>query len=112
MLWSQYKIYPGCFELTAGLHRTKKKNGPQTGWPPCLQAAVLKAAVRRFAIISFRHSLSTEHPAGSGYQLPIMEQYMELLSILEKPNDLLILFDQNIGPFPILEKQSHLLPAF
>ena len=42
------------------LHRTKKKNGPQTGWPPCLQAAVLKAAVRRFAIISFRYYLSDE----------------------------------------------------
>ena len=43
--------------------------------------------------------------------MPIMDQHIELPSILARPDGLLILFDQNIGPFPILQKQSHLLPA-
>lgn len=73
---------------------------------------MLKAAVRRFAIIPFRYYLSTEHPAGAGYQLPIAEHLGSLLPILEDQTDRLSISDQNIGPFPILQKQSHLLPTF
>ena len=43
--------------------------------------------------------------------MPIMDQHIELPSIPARPDGLLILFDQNIDPFPILQKQSHLLPA-
>ena len=72
---------------------------------------MLKAAIRRFAIISFRYYLSDELPSEFRHQMPIMDQHIELPSILARPDGLLILFDQNIGPFPILQKQSHLLPA-
>jgi hypothetical protein len=43
--------------------------------------------------------------------MPVMDQHIELPSILARPDGLLILFDQNIGSFPILQKQSHFLPA-
>ena len=58
---------------------------------------MLKAAIRRFAIISFRHSLSAEHPAGSGYQLPIMEQYMELLGVKVPMNTIPITPGRNLA---------------
>ena len=44
--------------------------------------------------------------------MPIMDSHTEQHSIIETLDGHLILFDQNIGPFPILQKQSHLLPAF
>ena len=73
---------------------------------------MLKAAVRRFAIISFRYYLSDERRSEFRYQMPIMDSHTEQHSTLETSDGHLILFDQNIGPLPVLEKQSHLLPTF